>query len=103
MMLFASHLLSSAQSTSKTRSVLSHYDLLPLSMTLGAIEEQLSQLDKFSRHLWKNAGALSTDMLSLRLADAVGDSDNRSDNDSTSSNSNRDDVDTDVDNGDRMV
>ena len=65
MLFYASHLLSSAPSNHQSGFMTSQYDLLPLNVTLGGIDTQLSQLSDFTRHLWKHAGVLTTERLSL--------------------------------------
>ena len=65
MLFYASHLLSSAPASRQSDFMTSQYDLLPLNVTLGGIDTQLSQLRDFTRHLWKHAGVLTTEQLSL--------------------------------------
>lgn len=42
------------------------YDLLPLNVTLGRVEDQLAQIDALARHLWKHVDVLGSRKLSIR-------------------------------------
>ncbi|XP_070191391.1 midasin-like isoform X1 [Littorina saxatilis] len=67
MLFYASHLLSSSHADRKSAFLTSQYDLLPLNVTLGGVDTQLTQLSDFTRLLWKHAGVLTDEKLSLGL------------------------------------
>ena len=67
LLLYASHLLSSTPSGVGKDFTTSQNDLLPLNVTFGGIDVQLSRLTDLRRHLWKHTGVLTSERLSIRL------------------------------------
>ncbi|XP_076466261.1 midasin-like [Babylonia areolata] len=68
LLLYLSHLLMTSRQSPGGGSMTSQYDLLPLTVTLGGLDSQMTQLTHLSCHLWKHAGVLSSDRMSFRKA-----------------------------------